>query len=83
MHLFKNMDMLRNILTTIDFVGLSIKIVDLLFSVGYLIYAGIFLQRLLKLHRTYTAPSTRTLFALSWLQIAIGVLLVLYALFLL
>jgi len=74
---------IRNVLASIDFIGLSIKIVGMLFSVGYVSFAIIFLQRLTKLDRTYTAPSTRTLYAFSWLQIAIGAILILYALFLL
>ncbi|MCR4329553.1 MAG: hypothetical protein NUV65_03330 [Candidatus Roizmanbacteria bacterium] len=77
------MEELRNVLASIDFIGLSIKIVGVLFSVGYLGFSIIFLQRLTKLDRTYTAPSTRTLFAFAWVQIAIGTILILYALFLL
>ena len=75
------MENINSIIATIDFVGLAVKVVGILFSIGYFVFAVIFLQRLIKLDRTYTAPPTQTLFAFSWLQIAIGALLLIYALF--
>ncbi len=51
-----------------------------IFILGYLIYALIFFQRLRKLNKTYTSSDNAILFSLSWLQFAIGSILLLYAL---
>ncbi len=51
-----------------------------IFILGYLIYAAIFFQRLRKLNQTYTSSDNAILFSLSWLQFAIGSILLLYAL---
>lgn len=77
------MEEIRSFFMSLDYIGIAAKAIALIFSVGYFFYAIIFFQRLIKLHRTYTEPSTHTLFAFSWLQLSIGGILLLYALFLL
>jgi len=67
-----------------DLVGQLIRftfmVLSSIFILGYVIYALIFFQRLRKLNKTYTSSDNAILFSLSWLQFAIGSILLLYAL---
>ncbi|MCR4326165.1 MAG: hypothetical protein NUV52_00730 [Candidatus Roizmanbacteria bacterium] len=61
-------------------VRLVFIVLSSIFILGYFVYAVIFFQRLRKLNKTYTSSDNAILFSLSWLQFAIGSILLLYAL---
>ncbi len=74
---------LEDIFSTITFAGVvqfMVSIAAILFAIGYVIYGLIFYGRLSKLDKTYTAPGNAILFAFAWLQIAISLIVLLYAL---
>lgn len=60
--------------------SLAFKIICILFSGGYTVYAFIFRQQLQKMNRAYTASQNTLFFTASLLNVVIGIFLLLFAL---
>lgn len=70
-------------LQQLNIVNITIKALGILFSIGYLIYALVHHQQLVKMDRNYQSPENKILFSLSFLQLFIAGVLVVYSLLLL
>ncbi len=78
-----NINNLFDQLRQINIVETVFKAFAVFFSFCYLIYALINHQQLVKLDRNYQSLENKFLFSLSFLQLFIAVVLVVYSLFLL
>ncbi len=67
-------------LVGLNLVGIIFKILAVLFSVGYFIYAFVYSQQVKKMTHTFISKHNFIVTALSFLQLAIGLFLIIYSL---